>query len=196
MGERFKQDLINRADAIEAVFAVSRRVPTMAIRAKYALESLPSAEHVTGKLKNPCDSLLTEDNAECKEQKSKLDLISRQDAIDAVKQAIYNHDSAIMRITSLPSAEAVQGEWIPVSDRLPEWHWDTIDGDNVWIGERVLACVKEADEWYESVGIATYGPYGWVEGDEAFYSCTEPIPVIAWMPLPKPYERSESDETD
>lgn len=32
------------------------------------------------------------------------DTINRQDAIEAVKQAIYNHDSAIMRITSLPSA--------------------------------------------------------------------------------------------
>ena len=40
---------------------------------------LPSAEQVTGKLQNPCDSLLTDDKAECKEQKSKLDLISRAD---------------------------------------------------------------------------------------------------------------------
>lgn len=32
-----------------------------------------------------------------------LDCISRQAAIEAVKQAIYNHDSAIMRLTELPS---------------------------------------------------------------------------------------------
>lgn len=34
----------------------------------------PSVQ-VTGKLKNPCDSLLTEDSEDAKEQKSKLDLI-------------------------------------------------------------------------------------------------------------------------
>ena len=31
------------------------------------------------------------------------DAVSREDAIEAVKQAIYNHDSAIMRLTELPS---------------------------------------------------------------------------------------------
>lgn len=36
------------------------------------------------KLKNPCDSLLTDDSDECKEQKSKLDCISRQQAIEVV----------------------------------------------------------------------------------------------------------------
>lgn len=40
------------------------------------------------------------------------DLISRQDAIEAVEQAIFNHDSAIMRITELPSADRPTGEWI------------------------------------------------------------------------------------
>ena len=33
------------------------------------------------------------------------DAISRQAAIEAVKQAIYNHDSAIMRLTELPSVK-------------------------------------------------------------------------------------------
>ena len=40
-------------------------------------------KQVTGKLKNPDDSLLTADSDKCKEQKSKLDLISRQAAIEA-----------------------------------------------------------------------------------------------------------------
>ena len=39
------------------------------------------SEQVTSKLKNPCDSLLTEDSEDSKEQKSKLDLISRQATI-------------------------------------------------------------------------------------------------------------------
>lgn len=46
------------------------------------------------------------------------DLISRQAAIEAVKQAIYNHDSAIMRLTELPS----------VNPQEPKTgHWNTTD---------------------------------------------------------------------
>lgn len=99
-------DLIYRADAIEAVMAEGRKVYTSeyanAERVIYeadaveALSMLPSAEQVTGKLKNPCDSLLKDDSDTCKESGSKLDLISRLKA----------------------SAEAVQG-WIPCSERLP-----------------------------------------------------------------------------
>ena len=81
-----------------------------------------------------------------------------------------------------------QTRWIPVSERLPEWHWETYDGEKVWDGERVLACVKEADEYYDLVGVVRYGPDGWESEDEGFCSCLASIPVIAWMPLPKPYE--------
>lgn len=48
-------------------------------------------KQVTSKLKKPCDSLLTEDSEERKEQKSKLDLISRQDAIEAVRLESAKH---------------------------------------------------------------------------------------------------------
>lgn len=43
------------------------------------IKAEPSAEQVTGKLKNPCDSLFTDDSADAKEHKSKLD----------IKDAIY-----------------------------------------------------------------------------------------------------------
>lgn len=56
-----------------------------------AIESLSAEiEQVTGKLKKPCDSLLTEDLEERKEQKSKLDLISRAEAIEAVVCHIWH----------------------------------------------------------------------------------------------------------
>ena len=48
-----------------------------------------SAEQVTSKLKNPCDSLLTEDSEDSKEQKSKLepsDLISRADVLGYINR--------------------------------------------------------------------------------------------------------------
>lgn len=38
------------------------------------------------------------------------DLISRQDAIDAILKAVINHDSASGRIANLPSAQQ-KGEW-------------------------------------------------------------------------------------
>ena len=80
------------------------------------------SEQVTSKLKNPCDSLLTDDSAECKEQKSKLDLISRADAIDAVRYLIYDRQEKgakpfkwwfiKQKLNAIPSADRPSGEWI------------------------------------------------------------------------------------
>lgn len=72
-------------------------------------------EQVTGKLNNPEDSLLTADPEACKEQKSKLDLISRQDAIETVGDWMVKEfgyldlnrgERLIDAIEALPSAEA------------------------------------------------------------------------------------------
>ena len=81
-------DYISRADAIEAIMkhhdGELDQINFGLMLAKNEIQALPSAdEQVIGKLKNPCDSLLTDDSAECKEQRSKLE-----------------------------SAEAIQGEWI------------------------------------------------------------------------------------
>lgn len=56
-----------------------------------AIEAL---KQVTGKLNNPDDSLLTADSEACKEQKSKLDLISRQAAIDAIEIVDWYHQNS------------------------------------------------------------------------------------------------------
>lgn len=104
-------DLISRADAIEAVFAVSRRVPTMAIRAKDALDSLPSASveqtDCTEFVNWLLDEVMDEDNWElnavangeiiCRKLK-KLGLLE-------VKDGYYIR----------PSIEVVQGEWTYLS---------------------------------------------------------------------------------
>ena len=66
--------------AIEALVLVSD-----AINALTSAE----AEQVTGKLNNPDDSLLTADSEACKEQKSKLDLIRREDAIHILACEMY-----------------------------------------------------------------------------------------------------------
>lgn len=117
-------DLIRREDAIEAV-----RLATVETRSigrgdiLYILYSIPSAEQVTGKLKNPCDSLLKTDSEACKEQKSKLDLISRQDAIDAVTGAIWHyHNECYKNLNVYEVAEALVSDAIKLlPSRITEY---------------------------------------------------------------------------
>lgn len=85
-------DLISRAEVLD-IIAFKRKLANIDGRILLdetvdRIKALPSAEQVTGKLNNPCDSLLKADSESCKEQKSKLDLISRADAIEAVKEEI------------------------------------------------------------------------------------------------------------
>lgn len=103
------------------------------------IRATPSAEQVTGKLKNPCDSLLTDDSAECKEQKSKLDLISRADAIEAVcgdcsietknncKEEGYCYE--VRNLKALPSADRPQGEWTRKEDLQTYWYECSVCGE-------------------------------------------------------------------
>ena len=92
-------DLISRADAIEAVaqqwlFEASAESPYVndddiddyRKLAEELLSDIPSAEaeQVTSKLHNPCDSLLKDDSDTCKESESKLDLISRELAMERI----------------------------------------------------------------------------------------------------------------
>lgn len=81
------------------------------------LSNIPSAAQVTSKQKKTCDSLLTGDPEDCKEQKSKLDIISRQDAIECC--SCLHPEDCWAEIKALPSAEAVQGEWV-----LKEHLWE------------------------------------------------------------------------
>ncbi|MEE1163505.1 MAG: hypothetical protein UHU21_07410 [Lachnospiraceae bacterium] len=142
-GEEF-QRMINDAPTIKldgdtisrqaAILAITGEPPEAHYPSWYAerIKSLPSApsaeaEQVTGKLNNPDDSLLTADSEACKEQKSKLDLISRQDAISAV----WNHvtrDATTEELEQLPSApdNRQRGEWV--------WKKDAMDwGIGAWV---------------------------------------------------------------
>ncbi len=96
-------------------------------------------EQVTGKLKNPCDSLLKDDTKTCKESKSKLDLISRQDAIEAfyIEDCWNTKPKEILE--SLPSApdSRQRGEWKPLTD---------------YIGNEYFECSKCHDAFYVEFG--------------------------------------------
>ena len=116
------------------------------------------------------------------------DLISRQAAIDAIRK-IYDSvgilgekwavDKCQMAIKDLPSAQPEQ-RWIPVTERLPE-------NDN-----EVLITVWDAEDDYVEVYKGFYQEHEWwtqwCHGCSKIKDepCGENI-VIAWMPLPKPY---------
>ena len=93
----------------------------------------------------------------------------------------------------LTSGEAVKkwnkrsNGWIPVTERLPEKYG------------RVLATYVEYG--VEKVGQVTFGdmrqscePYELVSGFTLFSKyCEEEVIVIAWQPLPEPYEEDKSN---
>lgn len=116
------QDLPS-ADAVE----VDRTSEWVAVRREEYEDLIADAEQVTGKLKNPCDSLLTEESAECKEQKSKLEsadaeptvirakTFMRKEDFDKWAEDIKKQNKNIVCIpcdAEVVSADAVQGEWI------------------------------------------------------------------------------------
>lgn len=132
------------------------------------------------------------------------DLISRQAAIDAVKERItfakairqngdvYNLfesenaelEKAIANIKNLPSAEKTG--WILVEDMLPsdcdcDWVLAQIQEDNgyLWI-PRVMEYRKAKDDWYDD------GSLGWLKDHNGAFK------VVAWMPiLPHMIEEGE-----
>lgn len=108
------------------------------------------------------------------------DLISRADAIEAVRKGLVcdgrheEHDKvcrfiADVILTALPSANA---EWIPCSERLPK------KGEVVLItnGKGNVRCGQYRSEY--DVRDGTH--YWWWKGKTV-------ESVLAWMPLPMPY---------
>ena len=114
------------------------------------------------------------------------DLISRQDTIDGINEYIEeysevdsdgNHSEkwcamqeAKMTIEDMPSAQPEQ-RWIPCSERLPEY------------GENVLCYYEDDDYGVNHIIDDEDGEWFW-DG------------VVAWRPLPEPYEERREDETD
>ena len=103
------------------------------------------------------------------------DLISRQ----AVNDVLFDYSSLravdyariMEHIDKLPSVEN-KGEWIPVSERLPERCKEVIVTD------------VETSDTYQSRYIGN----GYWECDNGTFKNR----IIAWMPLPKPY-KTESE---
>ena len=139
-------------------------------------------------------------------RKKMNDLISRQEAIDAIRELESGEDfnfnngliCAMNNVAELPSADAPQ--WIPCSERLPEdirpviVTWKNTDPESYYqyiVGKHFTgtACYKNGKwYWYSSTTedmLAEYGRYDSEEFDEA-------IECIAWMPLPEPYKENSN----
>lgn len=103
------------------------------------------------------------------------DTIRRQTAIDSIMEEPSEARYPVFyaeKLKQLPSAQS-EPRWIPVKKDLPK-------KDGAYL---VTYLLKFPDKEYESVEEADY-----INGkfEEDLYAT-----VTAWMPLPKPYERSE-----
>lgn len=136
------------------------------VKEKYQLSGETST-----KLKNPDDSLLTEDSEACKEQKSKLDCISREQAIEAMAPFDTNHElrdtldnlppviPTEHKTTETMIVDGVEMEIDPVSYEIGYSHGQTapIEMTGEWIGlDECSVCGKQAYDFIE----------GFVEGIE------------------------------
>ena len=125
------------------------------------------------------------------------DLISRQDAIDALSQYPFEKVvNCVSIIEELPSAQPEQ-RWIPFKTRPltreekeehPEWD-GILDCKLPDDGQRILVSVSvrghesvQYDEFYTDDG--SYLDSGYEIGTEA----------TAWMPLPEPYREERTEE--
>ena len=135
------------------------------------------------------------------------DLISRQDAIDEIGYEIEMINLALDSITLefnarerlyqrrgeardilnsiqvLPSAQT-EPQWIPVSERLPE-----TEG----YGHYFLCCLENGVIRIlgYSKTLTTRCPKGFYYEENGFTWRQDQNPAVAWMELPKPYERKE-----
>lgn len=132
----------------------------------------------------------------------KSDLISRQDAIDALD--CINGTEEVLRSLSSAQPEYTEQDvrdsfnsgyacgmeaakkgtaWIQCSKKLPKED------------EYVLICFEDdpKEKWYCRMAV------GWLE--DGFWQCWDDRAntrkdVVAWMPLPEPYKGGEEHETD
>ena len=113
------------------------------------------------------------------------DLISRQDAIDAVfelSDKLANEmlfiDAIVDEIENLPSAET-ERKWIPASERLPEEDTEVLvtvhfDGTKDVPPSNYVEIAGQIDGY-------------WVSDSDEYKVARSRHHVIAWKPLPEPW---------
>lgn len=148
------RELIDRQAAIDALMEAVKSVGVLdADDIKTVFDMLPSVQ---------------QEKAQLTAKGTTSDLISRQQAIDAIENSSkpYVWQGAEI-VRNLPPARP-ELQWIPISDRLPrDGSWNIFtDGKNISV------------ERYKEDAIDHFFPNGrWFQLED----------VIAWMPLPEAY---------
>ena len=113
------------------------------------------------------------------------------DAIDALTNTMYQNvkkgatypkkewfdgmANASEIIGALPSAEPKHGKWIPVAEKLPQY------------GNYLVSFKTDVE-----TDIGTFNPetglWSACDADGFYYVASRGLEVVAWMPLPTPYE--------
>lgn len=143
------------------------------------------------------------------------DLISRADAIEAVAKLCVDGykakvdgyfipltDALINTLSALPSADAVQGEWIPCGEKMPK----ELERVNVtWLNHNPpfyyqhIKDIPQTDTavyyrgkwyWWDATVIDVLAEYG---EDCNAEQIDKDIEVVAWMPLPTPYKGGDTE---
>ena len=201
-------DLISRQEALKELAAYIHLIDkTMGKGTLTDDDCMEAAESVLGEDELPA----VQPETNCSEiPNGSDDTISRQAAIDALARMMprsYTPDGShpadeeifraqevfadcIEALEILPSAQPEQ-RWIPVTERLPENDNEVPENDN-----EVLITVWDAEDDYVEVYKGFYQGHEWwtqwCHGCSKIKDepCGENI-VIAWMPLPEPYQGGE-----
>ena len=105
--------------------------------------------------------------------------MTREEAIAEIKEylkaaEIESQEIAFRACLNVVEQIEPKTVWIPVTEKIPETNDDVLVYDGVDI---FVAYYQTKDMWQ-----------GWKSTDNAFDRVT---PIIAWMPLPKPYEEND-----
>ena len=192
------KDTIYRADAIKAVkdaYVMDAIYEVISEDIIKALSALPSAD-AKGDLISREEAIAIMTGA--------LEQIEETEGIAIVDKVAYRtlEDYAEEAFSTATSAEAVQGEWIPCSERLPE----DLEAVNVtWVNHnppvyyQYTKDVPNADTavyyrgvwyWWDSTICDVLGEYGEECGAEPIDKYIE---ITAWTPLQKPYKGGDSE---
>ena len=122
--------------------------------------------------------------SDCIDRQTIIDLLtSRAETLRGLYGDLGGAASGVRKLVqTLPSAKPEQ-KWIPVSEALPE---------NT---EFVLLTIRRLDKSYNQIPFISVGYISW---NQTAWWCAHDgdcdahnVEVLAWMPLPEPYEEGE-----
>ena len=134
-----------------------------------------------------------EEIAKVLEQEPCDDAVRRTEVIDELNRLGRNafkddtdYDNFFAFVDSLPSVTPQEPRWIPVTERLPEEH--ICDDGYVEPSSSVLVQLNNKE-----MKVSRYWGSRESYKDKPWIDLSYPttLEVVAWMPLPKPYEESE-----